>query len=70
MCGRDARGRDLGQGPAGAVAFGDLAVEAAFVPGQGVGSIGAAEDDELGCERSEAFDLLHRFHGLLRLDGA
>ncbi len=40
------------------------------MPGQDVGGVRAAQDDELGGERPEALDLLHRLHGLLGVDRA
>jgi hypothetical protein len=44
--------RDVGQRAAGAVPFGDLGVQPAFVAGQRVGGVRAADHDQLGGERS------------------
>lgn len=35
---------------------------------RGVGGVGTAENDELGCERSETLDLLDRPNSLVRVD--
>ena len=57
--------RDFGEGMAGAVPLGDLGVESAFVAGQGVGGVRAADHDQLGGERAEPLDLLHALDGLI-----
>jgi hypothetical protein len=56
MCGTAARPRRPRRA---AVPLGDLGVEPAFVPRQGVGGVGAPDDDELRGERPEPLDLLH-----------
>jgi hypothetical protein len=62
--------RDVGQGAAGAVPFGDLGVQPSFVMGQRVGGVRAADHDQLGGERAEALDLLHALDGVLGVDRA
>lgn len=49
---------EFGQGAVGAVAFDDLRTEPAFVAGQGIGGVGAAEDDQFGGERAQPENLL------------
>jgi hypothetical protein len=56
--------RNIGQGAAGAVPLGDLGVQPAFVVGQRVGGVRAADHDQLGGERAEPLDLLHPLDGL------
>ena len=56
--------RDFGQGAAGAVALGDLGVQPAFVAGQRVGGVRAADHDQFGGERAAPLDLLHPLDGL------
>jgi hypothetical protein len=46
--------------------FGDLGVQTAFVAGQCVGGVRAADHDQFGGERAEPLDLLH---ALFRLAG-
>jgi hypothetical protein len=62
--------RDVGQGAAGAVPLGDLGVQPAFVMGQRVGGVRAADHDQLGGERAEALDLLHALDSVLGVDRA
>jgi hypothetical protein len=46
---------------------GDFGVEAALMAGQGVGSIGAADDDQFGAEGAEALNLPKLMGGLIRI---
>jgi hypothetical protein len=62
--------RDFGEGVAGAVPLSDLGVEPAFVAGQAVGGVRAADHDQLGSERAEPLDLLHALDGLAGVEGA
>ena len=62
--------RDFGEGVAGTVPLGDLGVQPAFVAGQRVGGVRAADHDQLGSERAEPLDLLHAPDGLAGVDSA
>jgi hypothetical protein len=62
--------RDFGEGAAGAILLGDFGVQPAFVAGQGVGGVRAADYDQLGGERAEPLDLLHALDGLAGVDSA
>ena len=61
---------DFGESAARAVPLGDLGVQPAFVAGQRVGGVRAADHDQLGRERAEPFDLLHALDGLAGVEGS
>jgi hypothetical protein len=61
--------RDFGQGAAGVVALGALGVPPAFVAGQRVGGVRAADHDQFGGEPAEPLDLLHAPDGLAGVHG-
>jgi ribosomal protein L27 len=45
----------------------DFGVEAALMVRKGVGSVGAADDDQFGAEGAKAFDLPNLMGGLIRI---
>ncbi len=62
--------RDFVEGAAGPVPLGNLGVQPAFVAGQGVRGVRAADHDQLGGERAQPLDLLHALDGLARVERA
>ena len=55
---------EFGEAAAGAILLVDLGVQPAFVMGQRVGGVRAAEHDQFGSERAESLDLLHALDGM------